>query len=149
MAVSGKKDDDDSQKRSLEKRQENGLGQPGVAGRPKMDASALWEERARERMTALIDSSLDAVERAVNSPNTKLASDVALKLMRQTWVQDQKITVENTGNPQTNNYLVINQNPLNDKELHAMNLLQGILKEGASENDEDVIDVEAHEDKNN
>lgn len=149
MPVSGKKDDDHSKKSSLEKRQANGFGQPGVAGRPRLDATSLWEERAQERMTELVDKSLDAIERAISSTSSKLASDVALKFMRQTWVQDQKITVENTGNSQTNNYLVLQQDPLTDKEKLAMNRLQSILKEGNDRDDEDVIEVEAIEDPKN
>lgn len=145
MPIDGRRDDDDAKRKALEKRQAGGLGKPGVAGRPKrFEASDLWEQKAQEEMPELIRQSFEAIKRGVTSPNTKLASETALKLMKMTWPQDQKITVEGGDQTQTNNYLVIGQDSLTDKEKALMATLQQVLKAGAAA-DEEIIEGEAVE----
>lgn len=147
MPIEGRRDDDDAKRKALEKRQAGGLGKPGVAGRPKkFESSDLWEQKAEEEMPELIRQSFEAIKRGITSPNTKLASETALKLMKMTWPQDTKVTIEGGNTTETNNYLVIAQDNISDKDKALLAKLNDVLKEGAAADEAaDVIEGEAVE----
>lgn len=141
MAISGQKDEDHSKKASLEKAKANGFGQPGVAGRKKFTANDVFEEAAEKRLPDLVKKSFDAIDRALESSNPKVALDAAYKLNKMYYQPDQKVVIE--GGPSS---VEIHQNILNlqdsasPKERAVLSAFQDLLAEGLKQ--EEIIEGE-------
>jgi len=145
MAISGRKDEDDSKKASLEKARENGFGQPGVAGRKPYNANESFEELAKERLPNLVKKSFDALERALDSSNQNTALAAFDKLHKNYYNPDKKIIVEGPSHNEIQNNILVLQDGMNPKELEVMNAFQDLLREGlrSEEKEAAIIDVEA------
>jgi metal-dependent hydrolase (beta-lactamase superfamily II) len=142
MTIHGRKDNDDSQRVSLEKAQANGFGAPGVAGRKKMDSTALFEERAASRMPGIIDGILDAWERGINHPNAKIAADTATKVARIIYNPEQKVVVEGPSHNELNVNLIIDQDKLSAKDKMVLGAFHSIIEQGVRVEEQEVIEAE-------
>src|SRR5687767_14346919 len=95
MALNGRKDNDDTKKASLQKAQENGFGQKGVAGRPKRDATDLFDKRIQSgRMDELVEKVFNAWEVGLDSDNEKLKVSTADKFTKAFYNPDTKVVIE-------------------------------------------------------
>jgi hypothetical protein len=149
MAISGRKDNDDSNKASLEKAKANGFGQPGVAGRKKLAANDMFEDLAQERLPSLIEKSFDALERALNSTNQKTALDAYYKLHKTYYNPEQKVIVEGPDRNEVQINILNMQENMNPKELAVANAFMDLMREGLTQQEEsemiEVIDAEVIE----
>lgn len=144
MSISGKRDPD-AEKRRIEKSQANGFGQPGVAGRPKKDATEIIEEKASERMEKLVDMALDAVERAMRSGNEKTALSGAEKFFKVFHNPTQKVDVSGAiEHTEYHLHMLKSQNALSEADQSILGEFLDVLRE-ASESE--VIEAEVVEAK--
>lgn len=129
MSLQGHKDEDDSNKSSLEKRQANGFGQKGVAGRPKRDATELFNKHIESgRMEQLVDKVFDAWERGLDSTNDRLAVSTAEKFTKAFHNPDKRVIVE--GGPsaeQIHMNIMVNQDNINPKDLALLQKFSSFL----------------------
>ena len=145
MAISGRKEIDDSKKASLEKAQQNGFGQPGVAGRKKFTANEMFEDLAEKRLPSLIEKSFDAIERALASTNQKTALDAAYKLNKMYYNPDQKVVVEGPDRNEVQINILNMQENMNPKELAVASAFMDLMREGLTQEEAEVIEAEAVE----
>ena len=145
MGINGRKDEDSSHKSSLEKAQANGFGKEGVAGRKKLDATDKFERAMEDRIDDLIHKSINAIDRAMSSPNTKLASDAAFKFQKTWYNPDQKVIVE--GGEQNNTFnILVKHDELNEKEEFLLNKFEKFFKDAAKQEiDGELLEAEVVE----
>lgn len=139
MAIQGRQDDDNSKKASLAKAQANGFGQEGVAGRPRLNTTEMFEERAADRLPGIIDGMLTAWERALASGNTKLAADTATKVARIIYNPDQKIVVEGADRNEVHNNILVIQDGMTPKEIEALKTFQNFLGDTIKEEEKEQV----------
>lgn len=140
------KRDEEAEKRRIEKAQEGGFGQPGVAGRPKKDATDTIEEKAAERMDKLVDMALDGLERAMKSENERTALAGAEKFLKTFYHPTQKVDVQHAvEHTEYHLHMMQSQNELSEAEQNLLGDFLDVLRE-ASE-DEVVVEGEVIEDE--
>jgi len=141
MEISGRKDNDDSKKKSLEKAQANGFGQKGVAGRPKRDATELFNAHIESgRMEQLVDKVFQAWEVGLDSENDRLKVSTAEKFTKAFYNPEQKIVVEGPDRNEIHMNILLGQDNLSAKEKAALQQFQNFLGDGMQE--DEVVDAE-------
>lgn len=149
MGISGRKDNDDSKKKSLQKAQDNGFGQKGVAGRPKRDATDLFNKHIESgRMEELVDKTFKAWQDGLESDNERLRVSTAEKFTKAFYNPEQKIVVEGPDRNEVHMNILLGQDNLTDKERAALQEFQKFLGDAASEETAEIegeIVVEAQE----
>ena len=126
----------------MEKAQAGGFGQKCVAGRPKKDATEVWEERSADRMPEVVDRSIDAILRALRSDNEKTALDAAAKAAKIFHHPTQKVKVDGMNHQELHLHMAKQQDQLSEADQKVMGDFLQLLKDGA---EKDVIEVEATE----
>lgn len=142
MTVHGKRDSE-GEKRRIEKAQQGGFGQPGVAGRPRKDSTELIEERAAERMAELADRAIDAIERGLRSGNEKTALAASAQFFKTFHHPTQKVDVSGTIEKAEHHIHVLkSQNELSEADQSLLGEFLGVLREAA---EADIVDAEVVE----
>ena len=142
MSVHGKRDPD-GEKRRIEKAQEGGFGQSGVAGRPRKDSTELIEERAAARMAELADRAIDAIERGLKSGNEKTALAASAQFFKTFHHPTQKVDVSGTIEKAEHHiHILKGQNELSEADQNLLGEFLGVLREAA---DTDIVDAEVIE----
>lgn len=142
MGIHGKRDPE-AEKRRIEKSQEAGFGQPGVAGRPKKDATEIIEAKAAERMEGLVDLALDGLERAMKSGNEKVALSGAEKFLKTFYNPTQKVDVTNAiEHTEYHLHMLKSQNELSEADQNLLSEFLDVLRDAS---EEEVVDAEVIE----
>ena len=137
------KRDPEAEKRRLEKAQKNGFGQPGIAGRPKKDATEIIEEKAAERMNKLVDMALDGLERAMKSPDERTALAGSEKFLKTFYHPTQKVDVQHAvEHTEYHLHMLKSQNQLTESEQELLGDFLDVLREAS---EEEVVEGEVVE----
>lgn len=142
MTVHGKRDPD-GERRRIEKAQENGFGQPGVAGRPKKDSTEIIEARAADRMAELADRAIDVLEQGMKSGNEKTALAASAQFFKTFHHPTQKVDVSGSIEKAEHHIHVLKaQNQLSEADQSLLGEFLGVLREAA---EADIVDAEVVE----
>ena len=143
------KRDEEAEKRRIEKAQQGGFGQPGVAGRPKKDATDIIEEKAAERMEKLVDMALDGLERAMKSENERTALAGAEKFLKTFHHPTQKVDVQHAvEHTEYHLHMLQSQNQLSESEQELLGDFLDVLREASEDEvvvEGEVVEVEPKE----
>lgn len=145
MALHGKRDPD-GEKRRIEKAQEAGFGQPGVAGRPRKDATEIIENKAAERMEYLADKAIDAIERGLKSPNEKTALSASAQYFKTFYHPTKKVDINSKVERKEEHIHVLKaQNELSEGDQKLLGDLLDVLRDAKDE--PEVIEAEVVEEE--
>lgn len=142
MSVHGKRDPE-GERRRIEKAQQNGFGQPGVAGRPKKDSTDIIEERAAAKMAELADRAISVIERGMKSGNEKTALAASAQFFKTFHHPTQKVDVSaSIERTEQHIHMLQSQNQLSEADQNLLGEFLGVLRDAA---EAEVIEAEVVE----
>ena len=142
MGTHGKRDEE-AERLRIEKAQANGFGQPGKAGRPRKDSTEIIEQKAAERMERLVDKALDSVERAMDSPDDKVALAGADKFFKTFHHPTQRVDVNHAvEHTEYHLHMLKSQNDLSEGDQQLLGDFLEVLRDAS---EAEVIDAEVIE----